>query len=750
MEMMNRGIAGAGNSIFIAAWILFGILLAAAPSTAQGTKDLLAYWTFDQAVGAWVADTMGEATGSLKGNMEWLDGADARFGKALRFDGSDGIDSGYVALPLGGALANPDTNAISFSVWLRSDEDIPTMSVSYRSVFNSSSGQDYYIMYYDKGAGQLRFKVSNTEGGAARPGIDASEIPKGAWYHVAAVYDGATAAIYLNGVRKSHFSLTGNVPNGQVSAIGCKGNSASQYWKGDMDDLAIWKRALTGPEIARLSSGSASLIDSASTHPEVLSGLLAHWDFDESIAAPVAEYRGLANGTLTGDAIVLSGSDAPFGEALRLNESGGVDSGFVALPEGGELAHPDTDELSFSVWLRSSEAVSEMAVPYRSVFDSAPGQNYYVLYSDRANAQLRFQFTNLSEETAGPAIDASEIPLGQWYHVAGVYDGVTAAIYLNGEEKDFDLLSGPLQTGQISAIGRKGDSDSQYWKGDLDDLAIWKRALSAKEIELLSSGDYAAGKLPWTGGGQSGIPCPEIIAHRGSSYIAPENTMAAFNLAWEQGSHGVELDVYLTLDKKIVCLHDSNLKRTTGLDKSVESCTWDEIKDLDAGSWKGSEWAGEPIPLLEDAIASIPYGRRLFIELKTGPTIVPYLQPLIEESGKRERIVVITFNYGSAVATREAMPDIPVMWLVSSADYSSLISQAVEAGFLGLDASYGSINQNYVTAAHEAGLEVYAWTINSAATAQAMVDIGVTGITTDRPDLMLSELFNPVVSWTLY
>jgi hypothetical protein len=339
-EMMNRGIKGAGNSIFIAAWILFGILLGAAPSTAQGTKDLLAYWTFDQTVGAWVADTMGEATGSLKGNMEWLDGADARFGKALRFDGSDGVDSGYVALPLGGALANPDTNAISFSVWLRSDEDIPTMSVSYRSVFNSSSGQDYYIMYYDKGAQQLRFKVSNTEGGAARPGINASDIPKGAWYHVAAGYDGATAALYLNGTLKGSLALTGNVPNGQVSAIGCKGNSASQYWKGDMDDLAIWKRALTGPEIALLAGGSASLIDSASAHPEILTGLLAHWDFDESIGAPVAEYRGLANGTLSGDAIVLSGSDALFGDALRLNESGGADSGFVALPREANWPTP--------------------------------------------------------------------------------------------------------------------------------------------------------------------------------------------------------------------------------------------------------------------------------------------------------------------------------------------------------------------------------------------------------------------------
>jgi glycerophosphoryl diester phosphodiesterase len=316
-------------------------------------------------------------------------------------------------------------------------------------------------------------------------------------------------------------------------------------------------------------------------------------------------------------------------------------------------------------------------------------------------------------ETANPAIDATEIPLGQWYHVAGVYDGVTAAIYLNGEEKDFDLLSGSLHTGQISAIGRKGNSDSQYWKGDLDDLAIWKRALSAKEIELLASGGYAAGKLPWTGGGQSGIPCPEIVAHRGSSYIAPENTMAAYNLAWDQGSHGVEVDVYLTVDKRIVCIHDSNLKRTTGVDKSVESCTWDEIKDLDAGSWKGSQWAGERIPLLEDAIASIPYGHRLFIELKTGPTIVPYLQPLIENSGKRERIVVITFNYGSAVAVREAMPDIPVMWLVSSIDYSTLINQAVAAGFLGLDASYATVNRDYVNAARAAGLEVYAWTITA-------------------------------------
>lgn len=234
---------------------------------------------------------------------------------------------------------------------------------------------------------------------------------------------------------------------------------------------------------------------------------------------------------------------------------------------------------------------------------------------------------------------------------------------------------------------------------------------------------------------------PEIIAHRGSSYTAPENTMAAVHLAWEQNVHTVEVDVYLTLDNQVVCLHDSTLKRTAGVDKRVEDCTWDEIKDLDVGSWKGPQYAGETIPLIEDVIATIPEGKRLFIDIKSGPAIVPPLKAIIEASGKQDQIVIIAFSYDTLVAFREAMPDITLKWLVNSEDYPTKIAQAVEAGFNALNSSHPGVTREFVLASQEAGMELFVWTVNDIEIAKRMKEIGVAGITTDIPDRLIEEFY---------
>src|ERR1700677_2285230 len=91
----------------------------------------------------------------------------------------------------------------------------------------------------------------------------------------------------------------------------------------------------------------------------------------------------------------------------------------------------------------------------------------------------------------------------------------------------------------------------------------------------------------------------EIIAHRGASYDVPENTLAAFNLAWKEEADAVELDIYLTKDGKIVAIHDETTKRTTGVALNVADSTLAELQQLDAGAWKNAVWKGEQIPSLE-------------------------------------------------------------------------------------------------------------------------------------------------------
>src|SRR4051812_564859 len=138
----------------------------------------------------------------------------------------------------------------------------------------------------------------------------------------------------------------------------------------------------------------------------------------------------------------------------------------------------------------------------------------------------------------------------------------------------------------------------------------------------------------------------EIIGHRGASYDAPENTVASFKLGWEQQADADELDIYLSKDGQVVVMHDASTKRTAGLDRKIVDQTLEELKTLDAGSWKGPQWKGEKIPTLAEALATMPEGKRFFIEIKTGPEILPALEKVLKESGKKpEQLVIIGFGY---------------------------------------------------------------------------------------------------------
>ena len=115
---------------------------------------------------------------------------------------------------------------------------------------------------------------------------------------------------------------------------------------------------------------------------------------------------------------------------------------------------------------------------------------------------------------------------------------------------------------------------------------------------------------------------PQIIAHRGASGDAPENTLAAFRLAWEQEADGIEMDLHLSRDGKIVVFHDKTLRRTAGVRGRVCDKTWDELRCLDVGLWKDPRWRGERIPLLEEALEVVPLGKSVWLELKGGPEIL--------------------------------------------------------------------------------------------------------------------------------
>src|SRR3954468_21594878 len=110
----------------------------------------------------------------------------------------------------------------------------------------------------------------------------------------------------------------------------------------------------------------------------------------------------------------------------------------------------------------------------------------------------------------------------------------------------------------------------------------------------------------------------EIIAHRGASWEAPENTLSAVKLAWEQGADAVEVDVQLSRDKRVVVIHDDDTRKIAGLKKKVAEQTWEDLQKLDVGRWKAARWTGERLADLDQVLATVPAGKPCFLAAECG------------------------------------------------------------------------------------------------------------------------------------
>ena len=243
----------------------------------------------------------------------------------------------------------------------------------------------------------------------------------------------------------------------------------------------------------------------------------------------------------------------------------------------------------------------------------------------------------------------------------------------------------------------------------------------------------------------------EIIAHRGASADAPENTMSAMKLAWEQGADAIELDLWLSKDGKIVVFHDSDTRRFDGGSNKIAALTWDELQKLDVGSWKSPKYGGERIPRLEPILAGVPKGRRSVLEIKCGPEILPELKRVLEASGRASNeLAVITFNYETLKESKKLFPQIEHYYLFGYKkdpktgrfpELEPLIAKCIEARADGLDLHYDwPINSEFVERLKRAGLQLIVWTVNDAAIARRMTKAGVAGITTDRPKWLREQL----------
>ncbi|WP_432797655.1 glycerophosphodiester phosphodiesterase [Poriferisphaera sp. WC338] len=243
-----------------------------------------------------------------------------------------------------------------------------------------------------------------------------------------------------------------------------------------------------------------------------------------------------------------------------------------------------------------------------------------------------------------------------------------------------------------------------------------------------------------------------IIAHRGASHDAPENTLAAFKLAWEKDADGVELDVHMTSDGKLIVSHDEDTKRTAGVEHKIQATPLATLQKLDVGSWKDEKYAGEKMPTLAEVLAVIPKGKLVYIEIKVGADVVSKVKEDIEGSGiNPSQVRVISFNPEAVKESREQMPDIKAYLLLSFGS-----KQVKEAGGLtsegvidelkrtkanGVDLNDSkTVTPKFVDAIKDAGFEYHVWTVNDPEIAEKYEKLGVDSITTDRPAFIRDAL----------
>lgn len=252
----------------------------------------------------------------------------------------------------------------------------------------------------------------------------------------------------------------------------------------------------------------------------------------------------------------------------------------------------------------------------------------------------------------------------------------------------------------------------------------------------------------------SGNP-PEIVAHRGESADAPENTLAAFNLAWERKVPAIELDIHLSKDGKLVVIHDKDTERTSNVKKVIKTSTWAELKDVDVGAWKDPKFKGEKLCLLEDALATIPKGGRCFIEVKIGAEVTPALVKAVRGSGKSNaQLCVISFQADAVESAKKELPEIPAYYLASfkqdketkawTPSIDEIIATAKHIKADGVDLGYkGPIDAALAKKVRDAGLGLYFWTVDDEAPARKLVELGADGITTNKAQWLGEILSKP-------
>jgi len=246
---------------------------------------------------------------------------------------------------------------------------------------------------------------------------------------------------------------------------------------------------------------------------------------------------------------------------------------------------------------------------------------------------------------------------------------------------------------------------------------------------------------------------PLIIAHRGASFDAPENTLTAFSLAFALGADGIEADFRLSGDGEIVCIHDAMTGRTADGNQCVASHSLAELRCLDFGGWKGQQWQGERILTLGEVLTMLPAGKKFFIEIKCGPEIIPPLRALFSSTvNNMADLHFLSFDAPLLAALKTEFPDIKSCLNVEyhragligpwQPQHDEILQLLAGCGADGLSSqAHPLIDSVLVGRLRAAGKELHIWTVDLLADARHYQNLGVDSLMSNRPEFLLQKLF---------
>ena len=270
-------------------------------------------------------------------------------------------------------------------------------------------------------------------------------------------------------------------------------------------------------------------------------------------------------------------------------------------------------------------------------------------------------------------------------------------------------------------------------------IYMYRKRIIALSIVVVIGVNFAYNFADRRGVLHMGLGNPvEVTAHRGYSAAYPENTIPAFKGAIQVGADWAELDVQQTADGEVIVMHDSNLKRTTGLDKEVWQVTWDEIKDLDNGSWFDKKYQTVRIPTLEEVLKVCRGKIHLNIEIKPSghdKDLEEQVAKLLKKYHMRDTCVVSSLKYDSPRKIKEADDSIETAY-ITSVSYGNFTDLEYADGY---SVESTLLSKSFVNKAQKAGKQIYVWTVNSEERLEKVVGMGIDNVITDDP-VMAKEL----------